>query len=62
MHSVAFWLRSMLPAICNYTKGDQEMLTIVMSSRHWQHYLEYARHLIEVQMDHHNLQRFIITK
>ncbi len=61
-HPVAFWSRSMLPAERNYAVGDQEMLAIVMSCRHWRHYLEDARHLVEVLMDHHNLQRFMTTK
>jgi hypothetical protein len=46
----------------NYTVGDQEMLAIVMSYRHWRHYLEGARHPVEVLTDHHNLQRFMTTK
>ncbi len=33
-HPAALWLRSMLPAERNYTVGNQEMLTIVMSCRH----------------------------
>jgi hypothetical protein len=61
-HPVAFWSRSMAPAERNYTVGDQEMLAIVMSCRHWRHYLEGARHPVEVLTDHHNLQRFMTTK
>jgi hypothetical protein len=61
-HLVAFWSRSMSPAERNYAVGDQEMLAIVMSCRHWRHYLEGARHPVEVLMDHHNLQRFMTTK
>jgi hypothetical protein len=52
----------MSQAKCNYTVSDQEMLAIVMSCRYWQHYLEGARHLVEVLTDHHNLQRFMTTK
>jgi hypothetical protein len=61
-HPVAFWSRSMSPAERNYTVGAQEMLAIVMSCRHWQHYLEGARYPVEVLTDHHNLQRFMTTK
>ncbi len=39
----AFWSRTMQPAECNYTVRDQEMLVIVMSCRHWRHYLEGSR-------------------
>ncbi len=61
-HPVAFWSRSMAPAERNYTVGDQEMLAIVMSCCHWHHYLEGARHPVEVLTDRHNLQRFMTTK
>jgi hypothetical protein len=61
-HPVAFWSRSMSPAEQNYTVGDQEMLAIIMSCRHWQHYLEGIRHPVEVLTDYHNLQRFMTTK
>jgi ferredoxin len=44
-HLVASWSRSMSPAERNYAVGDQEMLAIVMSCRHWRHYLKGARHL-----------------
>jgi hypothetical protein len=54
-HPAAFWPRSMSPAERNYAVGDQEMLAIVMSCRHWRHYLEGARHPVEVLTDHHNL-------
>jgi hypothetical protein len=52
----------MSPAERNYAVGDQEMLAIVMSCHHWRHYLEGARHPVEVLTDHHNLQRFMTTK
>jgi hypothetical protein len=52
----------MAPAEQNYTVGDQEMLVIVMSCRHWWHYLGGARHPKEVLTDHQNLQRFMTTK
>jgi hypothetical protein len=52
----------MSPAERNCAVGDQEMLAIVMSCRHWRHYLEGARHLVEVLTDHHNIQRFMTTK
>ncbi len=61
-HPVAFWSHTMAPAERNYTVGDQEMLAIVMSCRHWRHYLEGSRHPVVVLTDHHNLQRFMSTK
>ncbi len=38
------------------------MLTIVMSCRHWGHYLEGTRHPVEVMTDHYTLQRFMTMK
>jgi hypothetical protein len=52
----------MLQAERNYAVGNQEMLAIVMSCCHWCHYLEGARHPVEVLTDHYNLQRFMTTK
>jgi hypothetical protein len=52
----------MAPAERNYTVGNQEMLVIVMSCCQWRHYLEGARHPVEVFTDHYNLQRFMTTK
>ncbi len=52
----------MSPAEQNYAVGDQEMLAIIMSCCHWRHYLEGARHPVEVLTDHNNLQRFMTTK
>jgi hypothetical protein len=52
---VAFWLHSILPAECNYTVGDQEMLTIVLFCRHWQHYLECAKYLMDILIDYYSL-------
>ena len=39
-HPVTFWSQTMVPAEHNYRTKDQEMLTIVMSLRHWCHYTE----------------------
>ncbi len=61
-HPVVFRSRNMAPAERNYTVGDQDMLAIVRSCCHWCHYLEGARHPVEVLTDHHNLQRFMATK
>jgi hypothetical protein len=59
---VAFWSRSMSPAERNYIVDNQEILAIVMSCRHWHHYLEGARHSVEVPTNYHILQRFMTTK
>ncbi len=52
----------MAPAERNYMVGDQEMLAIVMSCRHWRHYLVVDWYSVVVLTDHYNLQRFMSTK
>jgi hypothetical protein len=47
-HPVAFWSHSMAPAERNYTVSNEEIPAIVMSCRHWHHYLEGASHLVDV--------------
>jgi hypothetical protein len=61
-HPVAFFSRKCIPAECNYGTPDLEMLAIVESMRHWRHYLEGARHPIQVLSDHKNLTTFMSTK
>ena len=43
-HPVTFWSWTMVPTERNYRTKDQEMLTIVMSLRHWHHYTEGVMH------------------
>jgi hypothetical protein len=46
----------------NYETHDQELLSIVMSFKHWYHYLESSRKLIVVLSDYANLYQFMTTK
>lgn len=59
IHPIAFHSRTMTPAERNYDIHDKELLAIVDSFQHWRHYLEGARHRIEVFSDHENLQHFL---
>ena len=59
IHPIAFHSRTMAPAERNYDIYDKELLAIVESFQHWRHYLEGARHRIEVFSDHENLQYFL---
>jgi hypothetical protein len=52
----------MAPAERNYMVGDQQMLAIIISCRHWRHYLKGTCHHAMVLTDHHNLQKFMSTK
>ena len=49
-HPVAFWLRKMNSAERNYETHDAELLAIVESFKHWRHYLEGAKHPIQVSL------------
>jgi hypothetical protein len=42
----------------NYEIHDTEMLAIVRALEEWRHYLEGARHPIEIWTDHKNLKYF----
>ncbi len=61
-HPIAFWSRTMSDAERNYSVGNQEMLAIVESCRHWRHYLEGSKYPVRVLTDHHNLQGFMKNK
>ena len=51
-----------MPAEQNYDIYDKELLAIVDAFKHWQHYLQDARHEVLVIIDHKNLISFIMTK
>jgi len=39
----------------NYDTEDAEMLAIVMTFKHWQHYIKEIKHVITVIMNYANL-------
>jgi hypothetical protein len=43
------------PVEHNYEIHDTEMLAIIQGLEEWRHYLEGARHLVEIWTDHKNL-------
>jgi hypothetical protein len=47
---------------CNYEIHDVEMLAIIRGFKEWRHYLEGARHPIEVLTDHKNLKYFCVAQ
>jgi RNase H-like domain found in reverse transcriptase len=61
-HPVTFWSRKMIPAEYNYETHDQELLAIVISLKHWRHYLEGSCYPFVVEADHANLRYFMTTK
>jgi len=46
----------------NYEIHNKEMLAIICALEEWRHFLEGARHLVEIWMDHKNLEYFITAK
>jgi len=46
----------------NYEIHDKEMLTIIHALEEWRHFLEGARHPVEIWMDHKNLEYFMMAK
>ena len=62
LRPVAFYGRTMIAAELNYDIYDKELLAIVECFRLWRHYLEGAKHTIQVFTDHNNLQYFTTTK
>jgi hypothetical protein len=58
VHQVAFYSRKFLPAECNYTVHDKELLAIVESFKHWRHYLLGVSVPVQVLLDNRNLEYF----
>jgi len=61
-HPVAFYSKSLSLVEQNYEIHDKEMLTIIRTLEEWRHFLEGARHLVEIWTDHKNLEYFIMAK
>jgi len=61
-HPVAFYSKSLSPVEQNYEIHDKEMLAIIHALEEWRHFLEGACHLVEIWMDHKNLEYFMTAK
>jgi len=61
-HPVAFYSKSLSPVERNYEIHDKEMLAIIRALEEWRHFLEGARHLVEIWTDHKNLEYFMTAK
>jgi hypothetical protein len=57
-HPVAFLSKALNPVGQNYKIHDTEMLAIIRGLEEWRHYLEGARHPVEIWTDHKNLEYF----
>src|SRR5882762_9876314 len=61
-HPVAFISKSLSPAERNYNICDKEMLAIIRALEQWRHYLEGAKHPVQVLTDHKNLEYFMAAQ
>jgi hypothetical protein len=57
-HPVTFLSITLNPVERNYEIHNTEMLAIVRGLEEWRHYLEGARHPVEIWTDHKNLEYF----
>jgi len=46
----------------NYEIHNKKMLAIICTLEEWRHFLEGARHPVEIWMDHKNLEYFMTAK
>jgi hypothetical protein len=61
-HPVAFLSKALNPVERNYEIHDTEMLAIIQGLEEWRHYLEGARHPIEIWTDHKDLEYFRVAQ
>jgi hypothetical protein len=62
MAFVAFLSKALNPVEQNYEIHDTEMLAIIRGLEEWRHYLEGARHPVEIWTDHKNLEYFQVAQ
>jgi hypothetical protein len=63
MHGpVTFLSKALNPMERNYEIHDTEMLAIIQGLEEWRHYLEGARHPVEIWTDHKNLKYFRVAQ
>ena len=62
VHPVVFHSRTFTVAELNYNTHDKELLAIFEAFKIWRHYLEGPAYLINVVIDHKNLEYFSTTK
>jgi len=61
-HPVTYISKSLSPAERNYDIYDKEMLATIHALEQWCHYLEGAKHLVQILTDHKNLEYFMTTQ
>src|SRR6202789_4453804 len=61
-HPIAFYSKSLNAVERNYEIHDKEMLAVMRSLEEWRHFLEGAKHKVEIWTDHKNLEYFRTAK
>ncbi|KAL0177176.1 hypothetical protein M9458_026070, partial [Cirrhinus mrigala] len=56
MYPCAFYSHKLTPTEQNYDAGNRELLAMKAAFEEWRHWLEGAKHLFTVLMDHRNLE------
>ena len=59
---MAYFSRKLTPLELNYDVYDKELLTIVVCLETWRPYLEGAKYLVQIYLDHKNLIYWTSTK
>ena len=62
MRIVAYYARKITGPELNYDIYDKELLAIVEALREWRVYLEGAKYLVQIYIDHKNLLYWTSTK
>jgi hypothetical protein len=62
MAPVTFLSKVLNPVEQNYMIHNTEMLAIIQGLEEWRHYLEGARHFVEIWTDHKNLEYFRVAQ
>jgi RNase H-like domain found in reverse transcriptase len=62
IHPVTYLSQTFLDTELNYNTHDKELMAIYEAFKAWQHYLEGTEVLINVVMDHKNLEYFCTTQ
>ncbi len=57
-HPIAFLSKSLLPVKQNYQVHNKELLVVMRSLEQWRHFLEGAKHPVQIWTDHKNLEYF----
>jgi hypothetical protein len=61
-HPVTILSKALNPVERNYKIHNSEMLAIIQGLEEWRHYLEGARHPVEIWTDHKNLEYFQVAQ